>query len=63
MKGFLWRVVYAALSVFMLWLVLPLFLSVIGFDLPGNLFALMRVCVGCIAVLYVFFGPEPPSPW
>lgn len=57
----LWRVVYAAICVFMLWLVVPLFLEVIVFSVPGNLMALMRLCVACIAVLYVFFGPPPPQ--
>lgn len=63
MKSFLWRVLYAAICVFMFWLILPLFLSVIGFTLPANLLALLKICVACIAVLYVLFGPTVPSPW
>lgn len=63
MKALLWRVLYAAICVFMLWLVLPLFLNVIGFSLPSNLMALLHLCVACIAILYVFFGPTPPQPF
>jgi hypothetical protein len=63
MKAMLWRILYAALCVFMFWLVFPLFLSVIGFHLAGDMTDLMRVCIACIAVLYVLFGPEPPMPW
>jgi len=63
MKAFLWRVVIAAICVFMFWLIFPLFLSVIGFSMPGNLIALLKICVACIAVIYVLFGPAPPSPW
>ena len=54
---------YAAICAFMFLWVFPLFLSVIGFPMTGNLMELIRVCVACIALLYVFFGPAPPSPW
>jgi hypothetical protein len=47
----------------MRWLILPLFLSVIGFTFPGNIWELLRVVIACIAVIYVLFGPAPPSPW
>ncbi len=63
MRAMLWRVVYAALAVFMFWLIVPMFLIVVGFTLPGNVLALMHVCLGCLAVLYVLFGPTPPAPW
>lgn len=63
MRNFLWRIVFAALAVVMFWLVFPLFLSVIGFALSSNVVALLRVCIACIAVLYVLFGPAPPAPW
>ncbi len=63
MKAFLWRVVYAAVCVVMFVLIAPLFLSVVGFPIQGNLWNLIRLCVACIAVLYVFFGPPPPAPW
>ncbi len=63
MKAFLWRVVYAAVCVFIFLLIFPLFLSVVGFAPSGNLFALIKLCAACLAVIYVLFGPAPPMPW
>ena len=63
MRAFLWRVVYAAICVVMFWLIVPLFLSVIGFHPAGDFLRLLQICIACIAVLYVFFGPTPPAPW
>lgn len=63
MKALLWRVVYAAFGVIVFWMVIPLFLSVVGFDAPGQAMQLLRICVACIAVAYVLFGPQPPMPF
>jgi hypothetical protein len=63
MKNLLVRIVYAAICVVMLLLILPLFLSVIGFVPAGNLLALLRLSVACLAVIYVIWGPPPPLPW
>ena len=63
MKNLLWRMLYAVVAFVMFWLVFPLFLSVIGFAFPGDLLALMKIITACIAVLYVLFGPTPPTPW
>jgi hypothetical protein len=63
MKAFVWRIVYAAIVVVMFWLIFPLFMEVVGFAPGGSLLALMKICVGCIAVLYVLWGPEPPMPF
>lgn len=63
MKALMWRVIYAVLCVVMFVMVVPLFASVVGFPLAGNVWELIRICIGCIAVLYVIFGPAPPSPF
>ncbi len=63
MKTFLWRVIFAAICVVMFWVIFPLFLTVIGFNVNGPLIALIRLCIACLAVLYVLFGPVPPMPW
>ena len=63
MKAMLWRVIYAVVCVVVFWMVFPLFLDVVGFRPEGSLLQLMRVCVACIAVLYVLFGPQPPTPF
>ena len=63
MKAFIWRVIIAAISVVMLWWILPLFLTVIGVSTGGVLLALIKACTACLAILYVLFGPAPPVSW
>jgi len=62
-KAFIWRVLYAAICFVLFWWVFPLFLSVLGANIQGNLLELMKVCTAAIAILYVIFGPEPPMPF
>lgn len=63
MKALIWRVIIAAICVVMFWMVFPLFAAVVGFPLGGNVWALVRICVACGAVLYVLFGPPPRAPF
>ncbi len=63
MKALLWRVVYAVICVVIFFKVAPLFASVVGFTMTGDVWELVRICVGCLAVLYVIWGPQPPSPF
>ena len=63
MKAMLWRMIYAVICVVIFFLIAPLFFSVVGFPVGGDVWQLIRICVGCIAVLYVFFGPQPPAPF
>jgi hypothetical protein len=63
MKNLLIRVVYAALCFVMFMLIMPLFLSVIGFAPGSGVMELMKLCAACFAVIYVIFGPAPPTPW
>jgi hypothetical protein len=63
MKALLWRIVYAVFFVIVFWMVIPLFLSVVGFNPPGDAMALLRIVVACLAVAYVLFGPQPPMPF
>lgn len=61
LKALLWRIVYVVLCFLILWIVGPLFLDFIGIPIPANAQALLRVCLGLIALLYVIFGPDPPA--
>ncbi len=63
MKNLLWRMMYAVICVVIALLVIPLFLSVVGFPMSGDVARLIRLLIAGIAVLYVFFGPVPPAPW
>lgn len=63
MKAFIWRIVYAAVCVFMFWWIFPLFLLVIGFHLPSDIQQLLKVAVACLAILYVLYPSQPPTPF
>ena len=60
-KAFLWRVVYVVLVVVILLIVVPLLLDLLGIGLPhGPALQLLQICLGLLALIYIFFGPEPP---
>ncbi len=59
MKSLLWRVVYVVIVVVILSLVLPPFLAFMGIGIPADAYQLIKLCLVIIAILYVFFGPEP----
>ena len=63
MKNLFVRLVYAAICAFLLLLIVPLFLSVVGLTPSAALVELLRLCVGALAVIYVIWGPPPPMPW
>lgn len=63
MKSFLLRMLYAALCVFIFWLVTPLFLHVIGLSLEADMTRLLTILIACLALVYVVFGPAPKAPW
>lgn len=63
MKAFLWRILYAVICVVIALLIIPLFLSIVGFPMSGQVDQLVRLVIACLAVLYVLFGPVPPMPW
>jgi hypothetical protein len=62
LKAFLWRVVYVVLVAVIVMIVVPLLFAAIGFELPmnGAAITLLKFCVGCLIVIYVFFGGDPP---
>ncbi len=61
-KALLWRVVYAVILVVVLAVVIPLLLQMLGTPIPeGPALTLLRFAFAGLVVLYVLFGPEPPS--
>ena len=62
MKGFLFRIIYAAVFVVMFWLVFPMFLSIIGLPLTGQVMELLHLVIACLAVAYVLFAREAQTP-
>ncbi len=64
LKALLWRVVYAVILVIVLAFVIPLLLELLGVGIPaGAAIQLLRFAFAALVILYVLFGPEPPSLW
>jgi hypothetical protein len=63
-KALLWRVIYAAILVVILVVIVPLVFAMVGIGFPaGPAVTLIKFAFACLVVIYVFFGPEPPSPF
>ena len=60
MSALLWRMLIAVIVVLLLFAAVPLFLEIIGFPLAANVWALLRIIIAGLAVLYVVAGPKPP---
>lgn len=61
-KALLWRVVYAVILVVILAIVIPLLFQMMGIGMPvGPAMTLLRFALAALVILYVLFGPEPPS--
>lgn len=63
MKAILWRTIYAVIAVVLLFALIPLVGELVGFPITGNLWAILRLCIGGLAVFYVLGGPNPPAPF
>lgn len=62
MTALLWRVIIAVISVVLIYLILPPLFRILGFDLSGDVLALLKVCIAGIALLYILKGPPfPPN--
>lgn len=62
MPGPLWRVLIAVISVVLIWMILPPFFRVVGFDLTGDVLTILNVAIAGIALFYMLRGPPfPPS--
>ena len=60
MSALLWRMLIAVIVVLLLFAAVPLFLRIVGFPLEGDVWALLRIIIAGLAVLYVVAGPKPP---
>lgn len=63
MRAMLWRMLYAAICFVLFWWIFPMFLDVLGVSPVNSLLVLIRACTAAIAILYVLFGPDPPTPF
>lgn len=61
LKAFLWRLVYLVLLIVVILFVTPLILQLVGIGMPeGPALTLLKFALGCLALIYLFFGPDPP---
>ena len=60
MSALLWRVIYAVLSVLILFALIPALFRLFGLPLSADLWTVLRICIGGIALLYVFAGDKWP---
>jgi hypothetical protein len=63
MSAFLWRCILAVVCFLLAINVLPLLFRVLGFEVSGEAWQLVRICLGGIAVIYAIFGKGPNPPW
>ena len=61
MAGYAWRAILALVGFGLFMLIAPLFMDVIGLQLAANVWQLIKILVGVIALCYVVWGP--PVPW
>jgi hypothetical protein len=63
-KALLWRVIYAAILIVILVVIVPLVFEMVGIGFPaGPAITLIKFAFACLVLIYVFFGPVPPSPF
>lgn len=61
-KNLLWRVIYAAILVVILIIIIPLLFQLVGIAMPaGPAVVLIRFAFACLVIIYVLFGPTPPT--
>ncbi len=61
LKALLWRIVIVIVVAIILAYIVPLFLAFVGFTVSALALQLLRACLVCIAIIYVFWGPEPKA--
>lgn len=59
MTGMIWRIVIAVICVLFAYAAIPLFLGIIELSMGAQVWALLKLCIAVLAVLYVLFGSWP----
>ena len=59
MAGLIWRLVIAVICVLFAYAAIPLFLGIIELTMTAQVWALLKLCIAVLAVLYVLFGSWP----
>lgn len=61
------RLIIAVIVLVAAWMIIPLFVQLLGVDIPAAAISIVRICIAVLAVIYVVFGdrwwaPRPPMP-
>ncbi len=59
MASILWRVLIAVIAVLLVYALIPPVSRILGFDVSGDLFLVIKVVVAGLAVFYILRGAPP----
>lgn len=62
MKNLAIRCLIAVVAVYLIWLLVPLVLSAIGFTLTSEILAIFKIVLAICALYYIVWGPAPSLP-
>lgn len=62
MRGLLWRVLIAVICVALAVALIPPVTRLIGLAMSADFYAVVKLCIAGLAVLYILAGPEPRGP-
>lgn len=57
MPGLLWRILFAVISLVLVFALLPPLLRIIGLPISSDVMLVIRVCIIGLAVYYILRGP------
>jgi len=62
MKNLAIRALIAVVCVYLIWLIVPIVLRAIGFELTSDILALFKIVIAISALYYIIWGPAPSLP-
>lgn len=63
MGNIFWRIIVAVLGVLFAFLLVPKLANIFGVPMTGDVWDVIKICIGAIAVFYVIGGSWPPAWW
>jgi len=62
MRNLAIRALIAVVAVYLIWLLVPLVLSAIGFTVTGEILAIFKIVLAICALYYIVWGGAPQLP-
>lgn len=56
MPGILWRVIIAVIACVLAFTLIPPVCRIVGFQMSGDVYLVLKVCIGALAVFYILRG-------